>query len=219
MNRREKNRIEKRISRREDQLQDKCRILSTCVSDLVGNMIVTHWRESGNNYGARPNFNRPFIIGDLVLCSTSGGRQYHDWIVGWVKEIHSSNECLIREIGSDRLCKVSNEQFYIIEGLSDLEKLEGDQYKFYRKVVTAINKYGDDWRRFSDIKFNEDQVTVSLREKFNGLQRNKVQVPFEITFKWNPKMTYKKIATILEENGWFTKPFEYVEEQNGNPNP
>jgi hypothetical protein len=207
------------MASREDQLQDKCRILATCVGDLVGNMLAASCRDrNANMYGARPNFDKKPVVGDLVLCATSGRIQYHDWVIGWVKEIHESHEFLIREIGSNRLCRISNERFYVIEGLSELKKLEGDQYRFYIKVVTAMSKYGDGWRLFSNIKFHEDQVTVSLREKLNGLQRDKVQVPFEITFKWHPKMTYKKIALILEENGWFTKPFEYVEEQNGHSN-
>lgn len=151
---------------------------------------------------------RDVKAGDLVMCQTSG---IHAFTIGYVvdKFNHDWQGCRIREIGSERLCNMSNESYIAIRGLDEPWSWEGPRYVFYRKVGKAFRKL-DDWYRYGGMKFNDDgTVTITIREKFGGMVRgDQESVPFDVTMAWTPKMRIKHIIQSLKDGGVGTRKFE-----------
>ena len=99
--------------------------------------------------------------GDLILGITNAT---HDWAIGFVHAIYDQNHLVIREIGTNRTCEVSNESFVIIRGMRDDELLDGDRHVFRRKVIKAF-KWGDEMHRFNGLEFTDDGEAV-IRVRF-----------------------------------------------------
>jgi len=151
---------------------------------------------------------RPVQKGDLVLCCTTN---VHDWKIGWVHEVTSNDTCVIREIGSNRLCNVSNERFTRIVGLNKSLLLEGDEYIFQQKVMRAFRKGDEYLYRFGGVEFPEDGVAeIWIREVFGGI--GKPSQPFSFAMKWNKRTSVKRILKTMRENGYGTRKFEPVEQ-------
>ena len=149
---------------------------------------------------------------DLVLCATGN---VHDWKIGWVHEVIDMSTCIIREIGSNRLCNVSNEMFKRIVGVGDSLLLEGEKYIFQQKVMRAFGKGDEYMYRFGGIDFLDDQTVarVWIREAFGGI--DKPSKPFSFEMAWNKRTSVKKILEAMRENGYGTRKFEIIEVKNG----
>jgi hypothetical protein len=135
-------------------------------------------------------------VGDLVVAQTSG---VHDWTVGYVVKviraggiIHSG--AAIREIGGNRVCNITNEEFYKVETNGEPMLLEGQEYKTYRKVVKAVNKL-DYFTAFHSIKFDNRLCTVFLRERLTEGISNQFQ------FNHSSKTTIKEIVEVANKKG------------------
>lgn len=130
----------------------------------------------------------PLQPGDLVTTMTTIFP--NEWMVGFVHEVKP--DCVvIREIGSDRLCDYRNEAFFRIDKeILGHEILEGDQYKTYRKVLTA---FGETIYKFKSISFNGDTCTVEGRRIFSS------EAVFTFSFHDHSSKKVEEIVTMMEE--------------------
>jgi hypothetical protein len=144
--------------------------------------------------------------GDLVLCEAMS---IDDWSVGFVHMVISNHECIIREIGSDRLCRVSNEGFSPIIGMSSIDLLEGAQYGFYQKVLKAFRKGDEFLYCFGGIDFDGEDAIIWVRERYGGIIRFREHgsAPFSIRMRWSDKTTIKAILQAMRDGGYGTREF------------
>lgn len=149
---------------------------------------------------------RPVEKGDLVMAQTGS---VGDWKIGWVHQVISFDTCVIREIGSDRLCNYSNERFVRIVGMEPSLLLEGEEYIFEQKVKAAFHK-GDKYiYRFGGVDFKENNVAeIWIREVFGGFNPKNPSKPFSFTMKWTKRTTVKKILETMYAHGYGTREFE-----------
>jgi len=201
---------------------DKVRILTTIIRGVV--MQATVWEhqtkpshgayfESGGLTGERVR------KGDLVVCQTSG---HHPWTVAFVHEVQhnpqSGTSCMLREIGSDKLCNVGNDSFYVVRGLREEDLWEGQKYIFAKQLSKVFSKHGDYYRKFSHIEFIDDEfANVFIRESFGGSRKNpssgewEISEPFSLKIKWNrAKVSLKTLYAEMEAEGYLTKEFHYI---------
>lgn len=151
---------------------------------------------------------RKVQAGDLVMAFTG---PVSDWKIAWVDQVISDNECVLREIGSHRLCRWSNEQFKRIVGLDSSLLLEGDQYQFQIKVMRVFRKEDQYWYRFGGIDFLPNQIArIWIREAFGGI-RNPSK-PFSFEMPWNKRISLKKITEAMYANGYGTRKFELIDQ-------
>jgi hypothetical protein len=200
-----------------DTMTDKERILMVIVSELASSLQQSKWR-GGNvdpiggvtytdvEYSCKPN------PGDLVVCNSSGRFTPHPYIVGWVQEVRDHAHCLIRELGSNRLCDISNESFTRINGIRQVDLLEGHHYKFYRKVCVLVSR-NDNWDyRLRQMTFKGDGTCkASFTPKFGGTAaRDQQVVPLWIELKYSKKLPSKKsIMDQLIEGGYGSHVYKY----------
>lgn len=131
--------------------------------------------------------------GDLVVAFTT--ININPFCVGFVEEDMKDEEgyVLIREIGSNKLCKYYNESFIRLnKDKLGYEILEGNRYRIYIKVLKAFG-YTGYWIRFFSISFDKNICTVKAREAF------KDDEIFSISFKYNSKTSIRSIADMLIE--------------------
>lgn len=185
-------------------MDDKTRILSSLVADLVSSMIMCGYRPKPGSFDVGPAIG-DVRTGDLVVCATSGS---HDWTVAFVHEVYSQHEVMLREIGTDRLCRMGNERFYPIINLRPDDLLEKDQRQFYEKLRKAFRRYGDDWHLYAGLRFEGKTVHVSVRERYGGFVLDKESVPYILSFSWNKRISVKRIAQTMREMGWMEREFE-----------
>jgi hypothetical protein len=151
---------------------------------------------------------RPIQKGDLVIAQTG---PIDDFKIAWVHQVLESDTCLLREIGSNRLCTWSNERFTRIAGMPDMLMLEGEQYIFQQKVFKAFRKGDEYWYRFGGVDFLDGNIArIWIREAFGGL--GKPSKPFSCEMTWNKRTSVKKILETMRESGYGTKKFEPVEQ-------
>jgi hypothetical protein len=195
-------------------MTDKERIFAHIINQLSFTQTLCHggdgyrsetYRDGrGREYVHFANSEKP-VVGDLVLAKTG---LVSEWKIGFYHQ-KLYDGAVIREIGTGRLCNYTNEGFVPIRGINRIDLLEGAEYQFYRRVLLAFRKGGEYNYRFSDIIFHEgDLVSVFVREPFDGRLKDRESIPFEIKFKWNRKMTIKRISEVLREGGYGTKEFE-----------
>jgi hypothetical protein len=154
--------------------------------------------------------------GDLVICETA--RSTHEWIVGWyVKRLHDGAQ--LRELGTDRLCNVTNESFGIIRGVDrsqNLELLEGWQHRFACKVRRWFwrehNNYGS-WYgpTFSHIEFPEQRLArIWVRARFGGSRAGEqMAIPYSFDMRFSSRTTCAQIADSAKAAGYPSREFEY----------
>jgi hypothetical protein len=197
-------------------LPDKERLLVHIIRELLSTQIMKMpWNMNYSRIGGGGDYVH-FAIGDeavqpgdLVICNTSG---VHDFTIAWVVEKLAYAEFLLREIGSQRTCRMGNESVYIIRGLTEPWTWEGERYEFYRKVWKAFWKAGDDWYRFGGLAFNEaGEAVMTVREKFGGMlssRSGEESVPFTVTMPWDKRTSIRAIAAALVAGGVGTRKFE-----------
>lgn len=151
---------------------------------------------------------RPVQKGDLVLAQTGN---LSDYKIGWVYQVVDKSTCVVREIGSNRLCNYGNEKFTRIVGMHPSQLLEGREYIFQQKVIRAFRK-GDEYiYRYGGVDFYGNKATIWIREAFGGFVRGKEAVPFSFVMSWNSKTSVKRILETMRENGYGTRAFEHRE--------
>jgi hypothetical protein len=196
-------------------LPDKERILTHIIRELLSTQIMKMpWNMDysdgrGRTYVHFVSGEEAVQPGDLVICFTSG---IHDFTISWVVEKLAYSEYLLREIGSNRTCRMGNESVYIIRGLTEPWTWEGDKYDLYRKVWKAFWKAGDDWYRFGGLTFNDQgEAVMTVREKFGGMlsvSSGQESVPFTVTMPWTKRTSVKAITKALIDGGVGTHKFE-----------
>ena len=132
----------------------------------------------------------PLQPGDLVTSFTTIFP--NEWMVGYVHEI-IPGFVILREIGSNRLCKYGNERFLKIDKeLLGHEILEGEQYQTYLKVCKAFRKQDYSYTfRFKDISFDGDTCTVEGRRCFSN------ETAFTFSFDYRKQKTIKAITAMI----------------------
>lgn len=147
--------------------------------------------------------------GMLVLCQTS---PTSDWTIGYLVEKITGgfSRWIVKEIDSERLCDIGNEQFLPIKGLSVEELLTGDDYKFLVKIKKAFRRGREDWYRFGGIEIIKKKIwKIIIREKFGGCCGPDMEsIPFSLEIKWNKETTIKYILQEMIKAGYGSKKFE-----------
>jgi hypothetical protein len=151
--------------------------------------------------------------GELVYCHTS---RVNDFKIGFVVERLDYGRCMIREIGSDRVCDYGNERFIPIRGLSSIQLLEGEKYKFYVKVLKAFDRGDEYWYRFGGVEIENGKATITVRQRHGGFYRSGTK-PFAVVVEWTPKTTIKAILEALRAGGYGTHEFELVNPDEAKP--
>lgn len=166
------------------ELTDKERILLNIIRRLYSTQLQTYQyiNKSKKVYfdiDANPK------AGDIVFAQTSGGSNVKIGI--YVRPI--TDGAIIKEIGtgnSVHLYTYKNERFIPIYNLSKFDMLEGDQYKFYIKVLKAIAQKNINTHSLDSLDFDEGTVKI----KFEHSNQNGIKI---ITMKWNKRTTIKAI--------------------------
>jgi len=172
-------------------LPDKERILFHIISRIYPKYILDFPKEDSLDKFEKSQF-KNIKVGDLILACTSG---LHNFTVGFADTIINESNIILREIGSQRTCNISNEMFYKIpfELLGKYELFEGVQYKTYIKVQKAISNL-DYCTRFHSMDFNDNKCIVNLRQMFS----NEITQTFE--FAYSSKTTIKEITRIVKQS-------------------
>jgi hypothetical protein len=199
-------------------MTDKEQILIKIISQLSSTLLLENIN-GGWNYDERfevkslgtlvhfvPNYIQKPKEGDLVLCSTL---EVCPFKIGFVHQIINDYEMVIREIGTKNLCKVGNEEFKIIKGMHPIDLYDGENKRFYEKVIKAFKKGIKEnyLYRFGGIDLfkenNENKARIWIREA-HGLN----SVPFSVEIKWNNKISIKTILDLLIKGGYGTRKFQ-----------
>lgn len=201
-------------------LSDRERILTTVIQELSTAAILcprgngydeASWKGRSGNDGMYVHFAhyRKPIAGDLVIGDTGSISQ---WKIGfYVEPLNDSlGGAVIREIGSQRLCNYSNEEFTPIVGLSKTDLLEGDRYQVYLKVLKAFGKGAEYMYRFGGVDIEDAKMTIWIREAFGGRSSSKDRgsKPFSVEMPWDKKTTVKAILAAMRAAGYGTRQFE-----------
>lgn len=175
-------------------MTDKERILMRLVQRIYSNAMygikdVQSWRDlnQGFLFGERkPN------VGDLVVAFTSISP--NDFLVGFYMGPSTglADGATIREIGSDRLCNYTNENFLKIDkDLIGYEILEGTQYEIYQKALKAFKNLRP--IRFHSIDFDGKICHVKFRKMFSNEEIG------GISFKYSKKTSIKSIENEIKK--------------------
>lgn len=195
-------------------ITDRERILSLVINGLMSTALLKRggdvhceqsWQDrDGHTYVHFAYYRKP-VHGDLVIGRTGFCREVHRYSIGfWQSALPDG--AVIREIGSDRLCNYTNEEFTVVAGLHPSRLLEGERFKFVQKVQRAFVDGSEYSYRYGGTDFLEDGfANVWVREVFGGMRNE--SVPFAIKMAWTPKTTVKKILEIMRAGGYGTKSF------------
>ncbi len=201
------------------KMTDKEIILMKIIKELKSTQLLVH---GGNSYYKHGEHNRETYkdssvgsyyahfsthaesevkVGDLVLCDTGF---VHEFSIGFVTQIVSKNDMYLREIGSEKICHVTNESFTrLLDFYSDF--IDGERRQLQLKIIKAMKKIDDFHHLFGGLSFENDEAIVVVRERYNGFGLTK---PYFIRFKWNKKMTIKSLIKILNDAEFGKREFE-----------
>ncbi len=196
-------------------LTDRERILSIVINRLMSSQLLNRsgdvhneasWRDHhGDMTYAHFAYYRKPVKGDLVIGRTGWIGGPHEYSVGFYDSALSDG-AVIREIGSERLCNYTNEEFTVIAGIHPSQLLEGDQYRFSQKAQVAFWKADEYSYRFGGIEFlGKWRAKVWVREAFGGAFGE--SVPFAVEMDFNRKTSVKNIVALMRAGGLGTKSF------------
>lgn len=196
----------------EKMLRDKERILMAVLHRLTmtygirGHQLTFSEGDAQIQGGFSPSSNAGIKPGDLVVCITSG---IHPWTVGIAASEYDPHAggLKVREIGSNRICDVSNDSFYRITGIHPDTFWTYDQNEFVGKVKKAYRKLSDWGHRYRGVEFDGETARIVIGEVHNGAM-GPVTKPYYITLPWSPKTTIKAIVAAMEAQGYGTNTFE-----------
>lgn len=195
---------------KETVLGDRERILSTVVRGLLSTQIF----HRGDGYhsatytGSTGMTDVHFALdqtpvkGDLVIANSTIWP--NPWSIGWFESKDENGNYVIREIGTGMLCNYSNETFVPIRGLSNIDLLEGEQYRFYQKVLKVFSTAYEYNYRFGGIKFTDDEVAVTIRAAWGE------GVPFDIVMPFK-KMGVATILKLMRKDGYGSRPYQKLD--------
>lgn len=132
-------------------------------------------------------------VGDLVMCSSSG---VHDWSIGTLVEKGAGFDIpwVIKEIGGERLCNITNDSFYKIpkDWIPDKYLITDEEFKVYEKCIKALRKceYGT---LYHSISFDGKECTLNIRKKWSR------SIFKTVKFTYNSKTTIKSIVELVEK--------------------
>jgi hypothetical protein len=144
-------------------------ILMRCVKhSFVG---VTNIRDNGDCYKNGLSFEysecREIKNGSLIIVSSSADMG-SEFTFGWLEQKITSDEFIIRDPETDKLCKWSNSSFYALNKEFTDKKTHwhwtDDQYKFVKRMSKII--YKQMCLISPEFEFNDLCVKVKLRKKF-----------------------------------------------------
>lgn len=171
-------------------MNDKERILMCIITRVIPKLLYKNSIIDMEDVVSLSLDNTKLQHGDLVYAFTT--IMPNEFMVGFVEEV-KDEYCVIREIGSDRLCNYSNESFVKInKDILGYEILEGTQYKIYKKVLKAF-EYVSYSKRFKSISFDGNICTVEIRMMFSN------DLLYTISFPYNSKTTIASIGKLLKE--------------------
>jgi hypothetical protein len=202
-------------------MTDKERILTTIIRELYSSFLflsvnpqrdfrVQEPRDISHVYFDIHANRQALKRGDLVLCASDNGN--HDWVVSYlVKPLYDSFEgWQLREIGTSRLCNMTNNSFIPIRGLRPSQLWEGEEYEFSVKVLKAFARGDEYLYRYGGLEFGENQTAlIWIREAFGGMKADQESIPFSLEMKWNKKTSIAAILRAMREAGYGTRAFEY----------
>ena len=189
-------------------MTDKERILTTIVRELCTTQLLAHHaqdecifqdnilKQDGCfvhfQYEGMPLFgNTKIPVGSLVMCETSG---IHDFTVGWLDHYGDDGEPIIREIGTGRLGRVSNDVIRPIVGLRPNQLWEGDEYQFSVKVQKAFKRANNYRERFLRIDMGHP-ATVVTRIVWTD-------TTYTYTVNWDKRTAIRAILAQMEFQGF-----------------
>ena len=151
-----------------NKIDDRSEVLMNIITRLVFTLSLGHRNSKGVWVDGRGDPEAQFVgsylvkpkPGDLVMCDTGS--------VGPWKFAYFVEDCvdyyMLREIGSDKLCRISNESLSTLVGISQNMLLDGLRKKIYRWATheafwTRYNKKADHYHsRCGGVEFIEDNV-------------------------------------------------------------
>jgi len=185
-------------------LTDRERVLLAIIRGLETTMVLGrpdgHGGWCDHDGGPRAHFGmREPKPGDVVLCKTQ--REHSVWEVAYYVE-PIPDGALLRAIGDDRLCRMTNECFAPLVGMRENETLDGADARFVllaRKAFGVIDSYVC---RYGGVHFGEPgHATVYAREAFDGMLRGYHSVPIAVPMEYGKRTTLRSIVAALRAAG------------------
>lgn len=167
---------------------DKTRVLMNVISGL------SHKSVGFDHSG-------PAQPGDLVMCLSNTD---HEWGISYYVRAEGG-EHLLREIGSERLCRMENESVARIVGLRPSRTWDGLRWEFHEKTVQACYRLDDYTHLFESMEFAEDSrsATVFIRRRFGSELH-----PYALEgIKFKKGISIRAIERQLEAAGFGKKEF------------
>lgn len=142
--------------------------------------------------------------GDLVQCQTQ--RTPNHWCVAWLEDFlqdtHWGRTYLLRELGGEGLCRMSNERVYALRGVPPYLLLEGLQWRSYVKVSKAISHLDRYHVRFQDLTFpdrHSRKGTIALRPHIFRVPRDMRARPIEVSVCFTARTRIRDLAQAIED--------------------
>jgi hypothetical protein len=197
------------------ELTDRERILTNLVRRLCDTVnSVAHYVDRSSEfpndiYPLTDSFNREIKVGDVVVAWSSGIHPFTVAEVVSTKVNDSYGGYRAKDLVTGLECDIVNDHGIILKNFRKQmrhELLVGKERIFYKKVLKAMSEI-DDWHRFADIEFQGKVCKITVREKYGGSDAEP-SVPYEVSLKWNARMSVKKLIEELEKQGVGKREFE-----------
>ena len=228
-----------------DKMTDKERILLNIIEQMNFTMslgrkdpvtgIWTDYRGDLDAQFVSATYGKDHLLtpGALVFCSTS---RPFPWkiarYVSTVKDKHGNiSHYVLRELGSDRLCNMSNESLSVLVGVPEQFLYEGHQKKVFDWCHKAI--FDDDSIEGADgavcrcggvefvkIDGKDEFVRIWIRPHIFGVKRwvkdpdgngitghQEYQMPYPVEFPFRKNLRYKDIISALVKAGFPKREF------------
>lgn len=214
-----------------DNLDDRSCVLMHIIEQLLSTMLLGHKDGNGLWVGCRgegrAQFAGDYLVkpkpGDIVMCRT--GRVSRWKIAYFVEDCRDGwgGYHLLREIGSNRLCRMSNESLDTLIGVSPNLLLDGLRRKIYGwATVEAFsrryNPKSDHWIRCGGAEFvAEDIIRIWVRphifvqDKSEDGRTLHAQ-PWSVDVPFSKKTRLRDIVSALIAAG-FPRKWEYTENE------
>jgi len=161
----------------------------------------------------------PLKKGDVVRCQTNPNHHYG---ISEYVESKGYSEWLVKEIGGERLCNLSNEGLDVLRFMAPHRLYYGTKSKLYVWATTKAfsGRYNPDAqhsKRCGGVEFDEDKMIIWRRahvwyqEGKNGTHAQ----PKRFEMKWDDKTRLCDIVGSMKDQG-FADDFEYATKEPTN---
>jgi len=127
--------------------------------------------------------------GDIVCGMTNPN---HNFGVAFFEARTGYSDFVVKEIGSEKLCNYTNEQFLVLRNFYDMYKLCGIEYTTMLKIRKAL--YDIDLLRFVRVDFEPNKLKITLRKKWTS---DTISFCFEYSCPMS-KITIKSLKSKIE---------------------